>query len=90
MLFQITLGYLGDRRALGQLHCHRFRHRLLAGLDPGDDQRRAPPCFLGGEDTMHPDRHPLRRLSAGARLRHIDLPPRGMDPHSEAQHIMMH
>ena len=62
VFLEIPRGKLRDRRSVRALRRKGFRDRLLARLDPRDDERRAPPRFLGEAVK----RQPRRAASAGS------------------------
>ena len=84
-LVEIHRRQVRHRRPVRQLHRHRLRHRLLAGLDPGDNQCRTAARLFRRDHAVTPDRHPLPVLAARAGLHHVDLAPRRIDANPEAQ-----
>ena len=63
---------------------HGLGHRLLARLDPGDDQGRPLPRLLRAEHAVTAHRDPLRPPGPPG-LGDIHLSPRGIDPHTKAR-----
>ena len=87
VLVQIAGREIGHRRPVREPQSQRLGHRLLAGLDPRDDQRRAPTRLLGRNHPVTAHRHPFRRCAAGARLHDIVFAPRRIHPHPEADEL---
>ena len=87
VVLEIAPGDVRHRRPFRERRRQRLRHRLLARLDPRDDERRPPPRLLGRDHPVRRDRHPLRRLALRARLRDVDLAPRRIHPHPEPREL---
>ena len=84
VLLEIPLGKLGDRRSVRALRRQRLRHRLLARLDPRDDQRRPPPRLLRRDHPVPAHRKPPPRAPR-AGLHHVVFRAGRVDPDAEAR-----